>query len=498
MAVQRSSGSHSLLRKFLPTLAVVVLAVTAGVLGLGISVMRGALRERATERAQILATNDQVLIERLPRAGPHLDLREIIASFEDHPDVAAARLLSPSGLVMVSSRPQEVGELMTDHASQVEPQGDLIATKGGGVPAIHTVRPVANSPACRSCHDTEEPVVAMLDLDVAVNPHLFGMGAFGALGSAMGVLYLVSVGATMLLLMRTVVHRPVSRLTDAMSRVQRGDLSQEVAHTGTRELDALGDGFNLMVSRLRDGARAEREARRLEMERAEQLAVVGELAAGLAHEIRSPLSGVKAAVEVIAADMSAEDRGRPILREAAVELGQMDQILKDLLQYARPRPLELADADLNEIAADACRLLEPKASKQGVLLVFSAKPSLPPVLADHGQVRQVILNLMLNALQAVGEPEDGGRVTFSTDFDAEDVRCSVVDTGPGVPPEQADQVFRPFHTTKGSGTGLGLAISRRIIEPHGGRLALDNPGRPGAAFSFTRPRQTGAEVRSAS
>jgi len=478
------SPSRSLLRRILPPLVLAVAVVTVVIIGLGFAIMRATLQDRARERADVLVRADQMLIERLPKAGPHVNLPQVIALFGDHPDIAAARLLNPSGVVMVSSHPEEVGELLTDHVSQRSHRGDLITTRDGA-PAVHTVRPVPNSPACRSCHTSTAPLVAVLDLDVAVNPHEVGMEAFGGLGMAMGVLYLLSVGATMLFLIRRVVHRPVRRLTRAMARVQDGDLSQEVRHSGTREFDRLVDGFNLMVGRLRRGAHAEREARRLEMERAEQLAVVGELAAGLAHEIRGPVSGVKAAVEVLAADMSVGERGRQILRESAKELGQLDEIVRDLLQYARPHPPEFADADLHAIASDVAKLLTAKASAQGATVRTASTGGLPLVQIDQSQIRQVILNLALNGLQALDGGE--GTVTITTSAGDEWATCAVVDTGPGVSLDQAEHVFRPFHTTKGSGTGLGLAISRRIIELHGGRLTLDNPGRPGAAFSFTLP-----------
>jgi signal transduction histidine kinase len=272
-----------------------------------------------------------------------------------------------------------------------------------------------------------------------------------------------------------------------MAHVRDGSLAPRLAYAGTLEMDELVDGFNVMISRLRAGEIAEREARRLHDERAEHLAVVGELAAGLAHEIRNPVSSVKAAVEVLERGLDQRDTRRDVLRDIAGELGHVEQIVRDLLQYARPHPPTFAAVDLNRVAGDSCRLLEPQAAALGIDLELRLAPSLPQVRADRSQVQHVVMNLVLNAFQALERSRGERRVTVATRLVGDEVRCAVEDTGPGVPAERATSIFKPFFTTKGRGTGLGLSISRRTIEQQGGRLVLDNPGASGASFSFGLP-----------
>jgi signal transduction histidine kinase len=215
------------------------------------------------------------------------------------------------------------------------------------------------------------------------------------------------------------------------------------------------------------------------------LATLGEMAASLAHEIRNPLSGTKAAIDVLAGEEKAEEPRR-ILRHVSEELARVDGVVRQLLNFARPKAPVLAKADLRALLDDAVMLSRPGATAQGATLEVQGVAGPLEVLADADMVRQVIVNLLINALHVVeGRPD--ARVALSAICRDGEAACSVRDNGPGVPADRADAIFRPFVTTKPRGTGLGLATSRRLIELQGGRLTLENPGQPGACFTFTLP-----------
>jgi signal transduction histidine kinase len=274
-----------------------------------------------------------------------------------------------------------------------------------------------------------------------------------------------------------------------MSQVQHGNLDVTAAPTGTAELDRLVTGFNEMVGRLRRARQVEEDAQRSQMARVEQLATLGEMAASLAHEIRNPLSGTKAAIDVLAGEEQ-EEEPRRILRHVSEELARVDGVVRQLLNFARPKAPVLARVDLRALLDDAVMFTRPKAASQGATLEVQSRSETLDVLADADMVRQVIVNLLINALQATdGLPE--ARIVLSTGLRDEHASCSVQDNGPGVPADQADAVFRPFMTTKPRGTGLGLATSRRLVELQGGRLWVENPGEAGACFTFTLPVFTG-------
>jgi len=483
--------SHSLVRQLLPPLAVAVAVITLVVLLVGLVLVRWAVLDRARLRAQGISSSSRHTFERVMRSEPHKDLQGFARDVARNPDVEAVRILLPDHRVHTSSIPSDVGRDAGAHAQQVERTGDLIASGLSGESSsrrvVHLVQPLLNDRSCQRCHDSGQPILGFLDTDVAVNPHVTGLATFGTLGIVLGLFYVVAVGGVATPLIHRVVGRPVRLLIDSMSRLQAGDFSVHVPPSGTTEIDEINAGFNHMVDQLRRGRASEEETRRLQLERVEQLAVVGELAAGLAHEIRNPLSGVKTVLEVIAEESVSDNPSRrAILHDASAELLRIDQIVRDLLDYARPKPPELTTFDLNEVVHETVALTTAKAAAEGAKVTTQLAPHLPAAFGDPALVRQVVVNLLLNALQAAGAPETT-EIQLATGTADRFIWCRVRDNGPGIPAERAESIFRPFVTTRTKGTGLGLAISQRVVQLQGGRLTLDNPGRPGASFSFTVP-----------
>jgi hypothetical protein len=477
----------SLFRRLIPPLVAAIALLTAVVTWAGTRMMNDALADRARRRAVSLSTVERDGILRLMRAGEHRDLQDVLEQLGRNPDIAVVRILRPDGAVYASSRPLEKGRVIAGHVALGSDSGDLIPGSGGilrrshGV--VHIVRPFENAKECETCHREAGQPMAWLDMDVDVNEHSIGFATFTSLSVALGGLYLLGAMGILVPQLVSVVLRPLKRVTRAMGKVRDGDLTVSVEPGGTREIDTVVTGFNRMVGDLRKAKAVEEEARRLHMERVEQLASVGELAAGLAHEVRNPLSGVKAVVEVLARETNDSSRRR-ILLDASGELVRIDQILKDLLQFARPKAPALAPFDLNALVEDAVALTFPAGGGNQTVVRRALADVLPSALGDRGQVRQVLVNLLMNAQQASTAK---GKVTVSTGSLDGHLWCRVRDEGTGVPADRADAIFKPFVTSRTRGTGLGLSMSRRIVELHGGRLELDNPGEPGASFTFTLP-----------
>ncbi len=216
--------------------------------------------------------------------------------------------------------------------------------------------------------------------------------------------------------------------------------------------------------------------------RCERLAVVGELAAGMAHEIRNPLASIVASVDLL--DLEA---GRPVGHEGQVLLGvlkkeakRINQLLTDFLKFARPRPLRLCRTDVNAILRGVGELARTHPKNGGRVLVREAlDTSLPVIEADADLIEQALLNIAINALEAMPQ---GGELSLLTTAAApasdDGVEIAIADTGTGISEQERQRIFEPFHTTKPDGTGLGLAITYRVVEQHGGSIAVD--GRPGA------------------
>lgn len=232
---------------------------------------------------------------------------------------------------------------------------------------------------------------------------------------------------------------------------------------------------------------AERAA---ETRRQERLAYVGTLASGLAHEIRNPLNAIKINVELLESELA--DKGCADRESLARRLGRvrgeadrLAAVLDEFLAFARPPRMELMVTDLNRYLEDLVEFYEPECRRAGITVRRDFAPDPYPVRIDPAQFKNVILNLLVNAREAVGEQ---GEITVSTRELEREVEIRVSDNGGGVPPEAESRVFEVFFSTKERGTGLGLAIARRIVEEHGGALHLENrPGR-GAEFVIRLPK----------
>jgi signal transduction histidine kinase len=225
---------------------------------------------------------------------------------------------------------------------------------------------------------------------------------------------------------------------------------------------------------------------------ADQLASLGKLAAGLAHEIKNPLAGIQGALELLREE-SGEEATTRLYGEMLAELERVNGILQRLLESGRPAPLRLARTDLARLLAETVELLRPSLRRRRVELRAESGPALPEVQMDTAKMRQVLVNLIQNAAEAM--PESGGWVAVrASRLDPESIVVTVEDDGPGIPTEHLSRLFEPFFTTKFAGTGLGLAISKAIVEQHGGRIEVSSePGR-GATFLLFLPQPAPVET----
>jgi signal transduction histidine kinase len=443
-------------------------------------------RATEVEHARAIATITRDAVTLLMQSGHGRDLQPLLDHFRGNADVVALRILSPDGVVQRSMARGEIGRRLAEHQAATSMDGTFSSALPFPRPTpaiLHTSTPLRNQPLCQQCHTQTGAFIGTLDVDIDLSRQAEALGGWWRLNAGVSaVQMLVVVGLTTGILTLLVV-RPIRRLIDGFERVRAGDLRPEPPGAGSYEVDELVTGFNAMVLRLREASRAEEAARRLQAQRAEHLATVAQMAADLAHEIRNPLGGVKAVLQVTARQLRDDPPKREILARAEQELDRIEETIQTLLEYARPRAPDLTPIDLNGCVGGALDLLRTQAETQGHQLLWQPARSLPHVSADESLVRQVVTNLVVNALQAIRDLP-GARVVVSTAREGDEVVCRVVDTGPGVPAEHATTIFGVFFTTKSRGTGLGLAISRRWIEVQGGRLWLENPGEPGASFAF--------------
>jgi len=295
----------------------------------------------------------------------------------------------------------------------------------------------------------------------------------------------VAICAVLIVALAYVIQRPMVELQEKIALVSEGNL--DVAVSFSRRNDEIGDlgrNFNHMMQQLRESRGEIERLHRTQMSRAEHLATLGEMATGLAHEIRNPLAGIAGVIEIIGRDLPSTSPARAVVKDVRLEIAQINRILTDLLETARPHPPQICRSNLNTTVEHAVMLARQQVLSKPIKIELQKAPDLPEVEHDSDQIHQVLLNLLLNAVQAM---ESAG--TVRVEIGSRDDYASVVvsDTGRGIPPQLLPNIFRPFFTTKGNGTGLGLSLARRIVEEHHGRIEVSSVVGKGSRFEVVLP-----------
>ncbi|OHB25298.1 MAG: hypothetical protein A2X79_01430 [Desulfuromonadaceae bacterium GWB2_53_15] len=321
---------------------------------------------------------------------------------------------------------------------------------------------------------------------------------------AIDFILLLGVGAFIL---SRIVVRPISRLLAATEKIIDGHYGQRVRVTGSSELAQLAGSFNEMSETLLlkdqqvtahvaalEKANTDLRQAREEALRSEKMASIGLLAAGMAHEIGTPLASIMGYAELLSGDQPDLAAMQDYTRRITDGCTRIDRIVRGLLDYSRPRNSAVEAVDVRQVVLDTIELLEQQGAFKRIELVTLFADALPSILADAYQLQQVLINLLLNSRDAM---PDGGKLTLRSKSDdsalpgrqAGCVRIDVLDSGSGIPEGHLKSIFDPFFTTKepGKGTGLGLAISARIIEGFGGRISVRSEVGKGSCFTLLLP-----------
>jgi signal transduction histidine kinase len=281
------------------------------------------------------------------------------------------------------------------------------------------------------------------------------------------------------------VRRPMLELQDKIARVRLGDMDARVSFADRQdEIGDLGCDFNEMVAQLKASREEIQRLHQTQMSRAEHFATLGELAAGLAHEIRNPLAGIAGVIEIVGRDLPPNSPARAVIKDAKEEALQINRILTELLDTARPKPPQFRVSDVGSTAEHAVMFARQQAITKRIMIELEITNTIPPVEHDPNQINQVLLNLLLNAIQSMDKP---GTVRVSLEHEDDSVLITVADEGKGILPENLPNIFRPFFTTKGHGTGLGLSLARRMVESHGGTIDVASEVGKGTQFLVRLP-----------
>lgn len=491
---------YSLKTRFIAALILLVGVVLGLSTWWNLALHTGHMIQATEEKAEALAEAIDGGIQVAMREGHTAEIQRLLEAVARDPDIEQIVILDDRGRIRQASRPDLVGRVAArDRLSRYleRPNTTTIERYETGAVVQSVVRKIRNRTECRTCHGATTEFLGTLRLDLSfrqTQAQIAEMEHAAAWAFLLTAVVLAGGGAV---LMIRLVDRRIARLTDAMARVEAGDLGVRAVRGGPDELGRLAENFNRMVDRLR-AAREEIESyHRQRLARAERLASLGELAASLAHEIKNPLAGIAGAVRVMADELPATDQRKEIMEEILDQVHRLDKTVRDLLAFARPPAPDVAPCNIHQVLDRVLGLLARDPTAHGVRIDRAYGAALPPVDADGKQLGQVFLNLLLNAAQAM---PGGGRITVLTALreaagkehpafaaNGHVVEVRIADTGPGIPADVASKVFTPFFTTKPRGAGLGLAICRRIVEDHGGTIEVESPPGQGASFRVVLP-----------
>lgn len=286
---------------------------------------------------------------------------------------------------------------------------------------------------------------------------------------------------------------PIHRLAAGVKKVSAGDLSVTFPVDSKDEIGELAENFNEMVEKLREKEHLEKR-----LYEAEHLSKVGQLASGIAHEIRNPLNYISLAIDHLKSELlpSCPERGKElesIAENIKEEVRKANYMVLNFMNYGRPLKLRLHEVHYPELISKAMPLLQDKLNEQHIEVVEDIPADLPPMQVDPELMRNCLFNFITNAAQAM---PDGGKITLGAAFVDRDnlFRLTFTDQGSGIAPNDIDKIFQPYFTTKEAGIGLGLAITERIIKEHGGEMAVESQLGNGTTFTIILPMKKQGEV----
>jgi len=480
---------HSLIVRII-AMNVVLLTV-----GIGVFTLFHYQRDRSNmlkltrDGADILMTTVENSIFNSKCQGDPKTLQRTLELIANGPNLRVIRIFNPeSGEIANSSFAAEMAQPMLTRELEAYRRGDdAVMLEHGGEEVLSILEPIANKAVCHECHNSEQEVLGVLNLNysIAGTNELLSRSSRCFSLSMIFITLLLSTGVACILV--RYVRKPIQVLTRRMAQVEAGGQNVRMVPKYNDEIAYLMRSFNSMLDKLEEAQQELEQYHFQQMEQADRLAAIGEMATGMAHEIKNPLAGIKGALPLVAEDFPADDERRQVVADIMAQLERLNKTASDLLKFGRPGTPQFDYLNVNNLINETLFFVAQHPEAKNVEQCCELGQDIPLIWADPKQVQQVLLNIVINALQATPA---GGRICLGTaqvsEGEREYVQISIADTGPGIPADLQEKIFTPFFTTKNRGTGLGLPICKQLVKQNNGRINMRSSAE-GTVFTLLFP-----------
>ncbi len=468
-----------------------ILAVTIG-LGTWINIgyQRVQMEDALEDNVLIISNTIEKSLATAMLQGKSREVQSILEAVGGYHNIQQVKIFSPTGVILKSSRRGTIGRKVDASTQKWFLEGKFkkpIKRRSEGIFSV--LFPIENTEPCMHCHGSKAKLNGVLSVEVSMAQTQEKVGELSKTMFlwAFGITAVLAISLSLFL--TRFVTTPIQDLMRTMERAERG-LEARVEVRSADDIGRLGEAFNSLLSKLERARRRVERYHYEQMKRADRLASIGEMAAGIAHEIKNPLAGIAGVIQVLKKDLPPGDQKRSVLEEVLSQVERMDKAVRNLLSFARPPEPKMTLVDINEVIGKLLDFLAPQFAKYAITSERKFASGIPWLSLDPDLMQQAFLNIALNAIQAMPE---GGKFTAETRIasPAADVPGQVTviftDTGKGISQENVSKIFSPFFTTRQQGTGLGLSITQRIIEQHGGEINVASQQSKGASFTITMP-----------
>ena len=464
--------------------------------------LHGASIEKLThEKTKIIAEFIEENVIRAMEKGRHFDMHRILKNYLVYKDVRKIYLFSMDGIIRASTQDDELNKKVGDAEFYLKNQHfireEMVRGKNGGKERERVYYYnilILNRPECFQCHDKGEKIIGVLTVSNSLKEMETMISKIEIHSIILAIILIVFLSFALGFLFLKFIDVPIKKLTDTMKKAAEGDFAVRVNLKGRDEMGSLAQNLNVMIEKLESAKQEAGQYHQELVQRADRMASIGELASGIAHEIRNPLAGIQGAIQILAEKFPKDDPRTQVTDEIQKQIYRLERLVKDLLNFVKPAPKNYLPTDMNVLVDKVLSFfIIQRGDTEGMKIEKKLSPSLPKTMIDPSSMEQACLNIILNAQKAMPK---GGTFTVSTHAlprgkddgkEAHEVQIIFEDTGVGIPHENLPKIFNPFFSTRPDGTGLGLSITKNIVEQNGGKIEVKSQVNLGTQFIITLP-----------